>query len=114
MVDLLIVLHRGSHSVVNEVLVQCSLNNYNIVVADISLSTELTRHLKVFGESEGGADPAVFVEDTVLHYRLVSTIHALDSRACTVYVAVAGDQETCYGEDTEGVLVVETEAGSRK
>ena len=86
----------------------------------------------MFWESEGGADPAVFVEDTVLHYRLVSTIHALNSRAstpillylppsqhhqqptCTVNVAVAGHQETGYGEDTEGVLVVKTETVSRK
>ena len=32
-VDLLITFHPGSYSVVNEVLVQCSLDNYKIAVA---------------------------------------------------------------------------------
>ena len=58
-------------------------------------------------EGEGRADPAVLVEDAI--FNLLSSAHALDSGACTVYVAVAGDQETCYGQDTEGVLVVEPE-----
>ena len=112
-VNLLVILHRGTHAVVDEVLVQSSL--------------------EVFGESKGGADPAVFVEDAVLHYRLVSSIHALDSRAltsinvqcrespahpsqptCAVNVAVAGDQETGDGEDTEGVLVVKAETEGRR
>ena len=92
---------------VNEVLVDCSLNNYKVLLPPISELADL----KVFGESEGGADPAVLVEDAV--FNLLSSTHALDSGACTVYVAVAGDQETCYGQDTEGVLVVKTESASR-
>ena len=41
-VDLLIAIHPGSHSVVDEVLVESSLNNHKVLSAHLSLSTELT------------------------------------------------------------------------
>ena len=61
---------------------------------------------EMFGESEGGADPAVVVQDLPRDLPLVS--HALDGRTTTVDIAIAGHEGAGDSENTEGELVMES------